>query len=669
MSRPFRVRALVLVALLAAAGCQDYNFNPVGHCLIQPGSERVKLSAVTTADVLFVIDDSGSMGGVQQKLASNFDTFITNLDNTNQTRVQQQQTPIDFHLAVTTTSIFYNAPAQATCTAAGACPGATSAGSVCCTVNASTAVAPMKVVQTGCEKDSDCVAGTCRTDCTEYLGENACCDPTSKVPQQTQEVPCQTVGAPCGDLQTHYRWTAGDSCSPGDAVNGMPYPHGAFVGAAGNPLVIHFDKSLYPAAPGGPTPTNGQGFTASQLMTFFKQNVAAGTCGSGEEQALQAGKLAVVKALANGQRDTYDLAGQAVDSPAIWPHPDSKLVAVFIGDEDDCSSPEDASAGIVLTGNPGSDACVADQALPPDQQKEFSVTSLVNYFTGLDRPLGAAFIVSARAGDQDVCQDETCTPAICCDTACTGNPNVCNSQTCGGKAPGTRLLAAADQLRGAAADVVAGSICDPNFAAILDRIAEIVKPPTGLLLPSQPADDKVSVLRIAGADGKTRKTCNGPAPSSLTAAQAADTGPDKCAQCPYDWWFTASREQLTPDEQQPTGASRYVYINHDTMNCEANPGESYSMDYLGRLPASGCTGATAEDADAACVATLGGRAGDWTCFAGVDDSNACILPVGGVVGTCVCGPRYLAASGGGTASGTCKDGCTPASDTCPAPTP
>ena len=42
MSRPSRVRALALGALLAAAGCQDYNFNPVGHCLIVPNTKVLK---------------------------------------------------------------------------------------------------------------------------------------------------------------------------------------------------------------------------------------------------------------------------------------------------------------------------------------------------------------------------------------------------------------------------------------------------------------------------------------------------------------------------------------------------------------------------------------------------------------------------------------------------
>jgi hypothetical protein len=648
MSRLSRVRAIALLALIAAAGCQDYNFNPVGHCVIEPGSKRVELSSVSTADVLFVVDDSGSMGGEQAKLAANFDAFIQNLDATNLARVANGQEPIDFHLAVTTTSIFYNAPTGAVCTSS--CPNASSSGAVCCNVNGSTATGPYKAVQrcTG-TADTSCAAGSCRNDCRTFLGEYVCCDPGTKIPAFTAEIPCATEGAACGDLRTHYSWNAASpGCSPGSAAgqNERPYPDGSFIGLNANPRVVHFDKDLYNCAtPPCAGAVNKQGYTVAQLKTFFTQNVIAGTCGSGEEQGLQAARRALEKAVDHQQFDTVTDTGAAAGSTpteARWPQENSKLVLVFVGDEDDCSSPKDASAGIVLTGGPGADSCVADQALAPAQQKEFSVSSIVDYFktTAGDRPLGAAVIASARsASSNNYCQDDTCVADICCDTACTGNANVCSTDVCGGQAKGTRLLDAAGQLRNRGADVVAGSICDPNFANILDRIAEIVKPPTGLLLPSQPADEQVAVLRIARADGKTRKTCNGPAPSTMTAAEA------KAAN--FDWWFTAGREQITDAQQQPTVASRFVFINHDTQNCEASGGETYSADYLGRLPAQGCTGATPEEADAYCVSTLGGQSDSWTCFAGVDSAGLCVAPTGGVVGTCICGAR------GGAGQGNC----------------
>ena len=631
MWRTSRVRALAFTALVAVTGCQDYNFNPVGHCVIQPGTRRVKLSDISTADVLFVVDDSGSMGGEQAKLAANFDSFITNLNATNVNRVLQGLIAIDFHVAITTTSVFDNLPDSTNPSCRDDCPNTASTDPVCCKTLGTTPIGPYQAVQKCAgPADTSCKVGTCQDDCVSFLGEYVCCD-ASNIPTRTEEVPCTTVGAACGNLTTHYR---GSSSPPlCAALSGQPYPQGQFVAAGTNPKVLHFDKSLYTCAT--PPCTNDHGQQVSDLITFFKQNVMVGTCGSNEEQGLEAARRAVEYWSAQPQ--------PAAPGDRDWLHRDSKLVLVFVGDEDDCSSLEDPSKGIILSGNPGSDTCVLDAALPADEQKLTPVHSFVDYFTSdLDeKPLGSAFIVSARASGQDVCQDETCTPDLCCDNACTiaeGLGPVCTSTTCGGQAKGTRLLEAAGELRANQADVVAGSICDPGFGTILDRIAEIVKPPSGLLLPSQPADEDVTVLRIT-SNGKTRKNCNGPAPAELSTAEAEAAS--------YDWWFTASREQLDDVQKDPTAASKYIYINHLTDNCEARPGETYSADYIGRLPASGCSGegATPEEAMAAaddsCVAMLGGRPGDWTCFAGTDAVGACVAPASAVVGTCLCGSREV----------------------------
>src|SRR5512133_2052990 len=114
MSRTLRAGWACALALLGA-GCQDYNFNPVGHCLIQPGSKRVTLSNISSADVLFVVDDSGSMGGEQAKLGTNFTGFIGNLDAANAARAAAGLQPFDFHIAVTSTSVFWNYQTSNTC--------------------------------------------------------------------------------------------------------------------------------------------------------------------------------------------------------------------------------------------------------------------------------------------------------------------------------------------------------------------------------------------------------------------------------------------------------------------------------------------------------------------------------------------------------------------------
>ena len=63
-----------------------------------------------------------------------------------------------------------------------------------------------------------------------------------------------------------------------------------------------------------------------------------------------------------------------------------------------------------------------------------------------------------------------------------------------------------------------------------------------------------------------------------------------------------------------------MYINHTTGKCEANPGETYSADYLGRLPSGGCT--SAQD----CLTALGGQLDVWNCY----------VPPGETIGTCLC---------------------------------
>ncbi len=615
MSRPSRVRALLLLILFGAAGCQDYNFNPVGHCLIQPGTERVTLSIISTADVLFVVDDSGSMGGKQVALAQAFSAFITQLDQTNAARQAAGLEAIDFHLAVTTTSVFLDNPTTASCRSD--CPG-TGTSQVCCTTSGDRPIAPLHVPKT-CSGNSDCSTGYCGTDCTGLLGDKVCCDATTKAvsanPADQAPVACATPGAACGSVQTHF--TFDSVCAAGNATNGARYPQGDFVGAAGNPRVLHFDKQLYDPA----VAKNKQGYTRQQLIDFFasqpspgtwRGNVIVGTCGSGEEQALEAGRLAVEKAVAKQQMDTVDGSGQSVASPAEWLHDNSKLVLVFVGDEDDCSSPQDPTGGVILSGPPGDDTCVHDgeNGTTP---KRFPVSDIVGYFASLGRPMGAAFIVSTF---DSVCQDQSCTPGQCCGIDASGNfacpdPSgalVCRTATCGGQAGGIRLLDAYGQLSAAGADTVAGSVCDPHFDQVLQRIAEIVKPPAGLILPTQPAASVVTLLRIADVRGLTRKTCTGPAPVGTSGA-----GLDA-----YDWWFTATR-----DPGPPSTPTRYIYINHSTGNCEANPGETYAADYLGLVPSTGCT------SDADCAAALGGQAGSWTC-----DGYQAGPPA--VPGTCLC---------------------------------
>jgi hypothetical protein len=610
MFRRCRAPALAAVLAVVATGCQDYNFNPVGHCLLQPGSERFTLSNVSTADLLFVVDESGSMSGEQAELALNFHLFIENLDRTNAARADAGLQPIDFHIAVTTSSVFWNPQTTQTCRSD--CTGAE--GELVCCTGTTPARQPRR-----CTSTAQCPGTTtCRMDCNRLNGEFYCCAADGSFPggSLTELIPCSRQGIACGTMERHYDFRG---CSNHMTPNEWPYPQGDFVSystapgtaAVPNPRVLHFDKKLY-----GPDAVNDQGFTRAQLLAWFEQNIQVGICGSGEEQVLQAGRLALQKAFAGQQKDTRDAGGGGAwiepvapttiggaTAPARWPNSNSKLVVVFMGDEDDCSSPADPSGGVVMLSEaPGADACSRDASTaPPLGGKQTPVGDFVSYIANIKRfgrQVAAAFILPAA---QVSCTLATCTDAgVCCP------PGGCTA-TEGAQARGTRLLAAAHGLADAGVEVVAGSICD-NFAGLLEDIAEIVKPPQTLTLPTEPAESRITLLRIASSNGDTRKLCGQP----LAPGAYADVGQAQATGA--DWWFTQ-----TKDPGVPVALSQYVYINPQG-SCRANPGETYSADYLGVVPAGGCADPTE------CADKLGGQASSWECF----------VPPGLTRGTCTC---------------------------------
>jgi hypothetical protein len=77
--------------------------------------------------------------------------------------------------------------------------------------------------------------------------------------------------------------------------------------------------------------------------------------------------------------------------------------------------------------------------------------------------------------------------------------------------------------------------------------------------------------------------------------------------------------------------SKFVYIN-PRGSCIANPGETYSADYLGVVPAGGCVVQPGDVSgpqvlgSADCQAKMGGRFSDWQCY----------VPPGLATGTCTC---------------------------------
>ena len=458
-------RSITVVALTLLAGCQDYNFNPVGKCVIQPGSSRIQLSGVSTADILFVVDDSGSMQPEQASLADNFTAFIDALAQTEAERAQNALQPLEFHIAITTSSVFEGNQTNVAC-----------------------------------------------------QGQPLTCNLTNGLFPDEQFTPvsyaCTQQGTPCVELSQNYH--------------------------------------------------------------------AFGGCIAGVD-------------------------------PKEWPHAGAKLVVVWVGDEDDCSNPNnqgDPTKSLFFAGGntsgPGNDVCTADETSA--NPKQFSVQSYADYFSGLGRPFGAAFIYSAINCRSDGSGNTICDASACNQasppTACTTNPLA----SCFGKSNGTRFHNLSAALRAKSVSTLDASVCDPNFARTLQGIAQLVKPPSAQRLPSQPAATDVAVLRIESADGKTSRQCSAPAASAADAATS-------------DWWFTDDAFCNTNGSTTPpvsTTPTSCIYINHATKHCEANPGESYIAQYLGVVPVGGCVSADA------CAAALGGNASDWTCTGTAASPGTCL---------------------------------------------
>ena len=179
---------------------------------------------------------------------------------------------------------------------------------------------------------------------------------------------------------------------------------------------------------------------------------------------------------------------------AEWPQRDpadatkigkTKLVVVWVGDEDDCSGPEDPNKGVIFAVS-GTDACVArrPEAEPPSSGST-RVQSYRDFLTSLGQPVAGAFIVSAVGSP---CADRLRLPALCGRDTCPNNcvdgacrADLCASDpgvdpyctvdptgqlTCGGVAAGARASSTlSEHPRGKGSDTVDGSVCQAGEPA------------------------------------------------------------------------------------------------------------------------------------------------------------------------------------------------------------
>ena len=82
--KPFTRRALFVSAALTlttASGCLDHPLKPAESDSSQVKEDQIQLNVNKDVDILFVIDNSGSMGEEQANLAANFDAFINVLED------------------------------------------------------------------------------------------------------------------------------------------------------------------------------------------------------------------------------------------------------------------------------------------------------------------------------------------------------------------------------------------------------------------------------------------------------------------------------------------------------------------------------------------------------------------------------------------------------------
>lgn len=86
---------MALLAPLAVVGCNDHPLKPICYTQSSETTSQVSLDSRRKVDILFVIDDSGSMGEEQAALAANFEVLVEQLESI--------EVGADYRIALTTT--------------------------------------------------------------------------------------------------------------------------------------------------------------------------------------------------------------------------------------------------------------------------------------------------------------------------------------------------------------------------------------------------------------------------------------------------------------------------------------------------------------------------------------------------------------------------------------
>ncbi len=466
---------------LGAGGCQEYVFEPVLSGLLSSWSEEIHIPIVSHFDILFVVDDSGSMAGNQQNLADNLYRFIELLDERNELRREEGRDPLDFQIGVASTSIV------------------------------------QRILSGGNVDHRD----------TYAIGAN------------------------------------NSRCLDGTAYtfdSGTPYPAGRFMSAPGNHEVLtdrHFADD------------------PSGALTQFQQNIRLGTCGSSQEEGMEAMRRVVS------------------ENPGFF-RQNSRLVVVFLSDEEDCSDRTGNFVSYIITPEG-----IIDARLHPDYRDALTAVSfyrsfLIEMADDRNGSVAVASIVSAVGDpphdmeaevhpDRDVyeqwnCVDNVCLadcptwcsteycPAECaadpdqdqclsaCQTRCTANPRH-DPCWCGGHTPGARYLELAGMF--SREDRIMDSVCNHDFSETLEDLVDIVDPDQCMFLGARPYDDDPGLVLIRiEREGQEHIVCTPP----------EGEGEEHC-EAGADWWYDSDGPELCLCEDS---------------RCVLEPGDSYRLSVVQR---------------------------------------------------------------------------------------
>lgn len=437
--------AVLVLGAAQLSGCQSYNFGPVSSCLIQPGQRQISLAAVEAADVLFVVDDSGSTEPKQQALAQSFASFIEAIAAAQKDRVSRNLAPFEFHLAVTTSSVFRNY----------------SLG------NTGFSTRYESMLNPGCTKGVAAASGPYPQGDFVAAGANA------RVLHFTKGL----------------NWASWGTASPDPALVSLVQQ---FVGTNGGGTYS-----------GGNIEVGSCGSAMEQHLRAGRMALQKALAGQQPGVAVSdfphlGSKLVVVVVgdeddCSSNSEDPLLLTGDPGNDSCVadrYLAADRKLIPV--------SEFADYLTGLVT---PAGQA--PTPARPYISLGAAFIASAARCSDGTYTPADTCSPVTPPGTrvDPGVCPyPNPVTAPVCGGTA----PTV---PACAGAfGAGVRFFELADIIRSSGYDVVQGSVCEP-FGPILAAIGELVKAPLGLRLPTVPASNEVAILRILDAKGASVKVC------------------------------------------------------------------------------------------------------------------------------------------------------------------